>query len=164
MMQEKIFKAKGRFWILLFIKRTKMILLMSVGLLIISCNNPIGPTQELTIEIQGTISDALDNSPICGASVELKKITGWTTSDTLVSTLTDNSGFYHLKYIFGDKKDCNETLLHLLVGYNLQRNPLTYIFKNIYNFDTPHVCCAAGLQTINVTLERFRADSSTDRW
>jgi len=163
-MQEKIFKAKGRFWILLFIKRTKMILLMSAGLLIISCNNPIGPAQELTIEIQGTVSDALDNSPICGVSVELKKITGWTTSDTLVSTLTDNIGFYCLKYLFLGKTDCNEELLHLLVGQNLQRNPLTYIPKNIFNHNTPHVCCAPGLQTINVTLERFRAGSSTDRW
>ena len=148
-MQEKIFEIKGGFWFLLF-------MLMSIGLLIISCNNPMGPTPELTIEIQGTVSDALDNSPICGASVELKKITGWTTSDTLASTLTDNNGFYYLKYIFGDKQGCDETLLHLLVGYNLQRNPLTYKFKNIFNYDTPHVHCAVGLQTINVTLDRFR--------
>jgi hypothetical protein len=154
-MQEKIFEVKGRFWFLLFIKRTKMILLMSIGLLIISCNNPIGPTPELTIEIQGTVSDALDNSPICSASVELMKITGMTTSDTLASTLTDNSGFYHLQYIFLDKKDCYEPWVHLLVGHNLQRNPLTYKFKNIYYFDTPHVYCAKGLQTIDVTLDRW---------
>lgn len=155
-MQEKIFKAKGRFWILLFIKRTKMILLMSIGLLIISCNNPNGPAQELTIEIQGTVSDALDNSPICGASVGLMKMTGLNTSDTLASTLTDNNGFYHLKYIFGDKKDCIEGDLHLLVGYNLfNNNPRIYWFKNIYSYDTPHVYCAVRLQTINVMLDRY---------
>jgi hypothetical protein len=156
MMQEKIFEAKGRFWLLLFIKRTKMILLMSIGLLTISCKAPTGPTQELMKEIQGTVSDALDNSPICGASVELMKITGMTTSATLASTLTDNSGFYHLKYIFQDKKDCDDRSITLLVGYNLFNNiPRIYKFKNIAYYDTPHVYCAEGLQGLDVTLDRW---------
>ena len=135
-MQKKIFEEKGRFWLLLFAERTKMILLMSIGLLIISCNNPIVPTPEIK-EIQGTVSDAVDNSPICGASVALMKITGMTTSDTLASTLTDNNGFYHLKYIFGDKKDCSEPSITLLVGYNLYiTNPRIYKFKNINSKDS----------------------------
>ena len=145
-MQEKIFETKRRFWFFLF-------MLISISLLIISCKNPIQPTQILTIEIRGTVSDAVDNSPICGASVELMKITGWSTSDTLASTVTDNNGLYYLKYIFGDKKDCNETLLHLPVGYNLQWT-LKYKPKNLFSSDTLHVHCAVGLQTINVTLDR----------
>jgi hypothetical protein len=150
-MKNEIFNKKGGSIIDSVIHyKKKAILLGIISLLIISCKNPTGPIQEVALEIQGHVSDHKDNSPIFNVSVEILLATTFTTSATLASTLTDNEGFYHLRYVWPKSVDCKESLLTLVFVNKLQ--PLLYLPKYFRASDTPHVRCMGGLQTIDVKL------------
>lgn len=102
-------------------------------------------TKYTDLQIEGIVTDKYSHLPIQGAEIKLKKITGWTTSDLLKTTKTNQEGHYNLKY---SDEDCSERNFHIsaiaIDGYSQ--------FDTYYDFDSIHVRCTETIQTIDFEI------------
>jgi hypothetical protein len=128
---------------------------ISALILFISCNVFSPEERNVTLKIQGLVSDAINGSPVSNIEVELYK--NWSPSlhddydkgEVLDSDITGEDGFYYLECkLYGD---CLERYLTLDV-IDSERD---YDWDTISSTDEPHVRCIEGIQVINIQLEPY---------
>ncbi len=126
-----------------------VIILILAFLFLVTCT-----TEETLLQIQGTVTDASDNSPIAGAIVQLKLKP--VTIDPgeegapifLAEATTDDNGFYYLKYLReGNCKivedDFTLTAMKTGSGYLYNSETKQYVIR-----------CTEEIQTVDFQLSR----------
>jgi hypothetical protein len=97
------------------------------------------PVQEVTVQIEGTVTELATGIPIEGALAEVRTIT---TGTLFAEALSDSTGAYSLTFLYryfeGDRNFC----------------PFIFIIsRQGYVGDTPSFDCINDVQTINVQLQ-----------
>jgi len=106
---------------------------------------------DTNIRIQGSVSAAVDVSPIVGAEVSVRKME--LTSDThIVAAWTDSEGGYSLSFV--EEEFCPEWLLKIRVSKEgFRTKDYTRSGYNLGN-DPTYIRCTEETQTIDFQLER----------
>lgn len=128
---------------------------VSALILFISCNVFSPEERNVTLKIQGVVSDAINGSPVSNIEVSLIKMFSPSPKDDydedelLDSDITSEGGFYYLECtLYGD---CLRRYLCLDV-----RDPTRfYDWLTIYSADNPHVVCIDGIQVIDIQLKPY---------
>ncbi len=118
-----------------------------------ACELVTGP-EELTMQVQGTVTAADDGSPIAGASVRFVYVEATTWPGifgpwivhTVDRSITDAQGHFSLSYV--KEGFCGDSLFHLVA------NAQGFAEEFIWFTQDPHITCTEALQTIDLQLER----------
>ncbi len=125
------------------------IILILVFLSLVTCT-----TEETLLQIQGTVTDAADNSPIAGAVIQLrlKPVTidpGEEVAPVFLAEATaDSSGYYYLKHLRkGNCKIVEDgfTIIAMKTGSG-------YLYNSVTKYRA--IRCTEEIQTVNFQLTR----------
>lgn len=74
------------------------------------------PGKDLTLKIQGVVTDASNGNPIADAGVVLKEIIWLEGERDITNTTTDSDGYYELRHTFSHIDECSEENLVIYVS------------------------------------------------
>ncbi len=111
-------------------------------------------TEKTLLQIQGTVTDSTDNSPIAGAVIQLAltpiELTpgGEGLPTILTGAVTDENGFYDLEHL--KKGNCNVVEDHFII--TAMKTGQGYV----YNSETEYhvIRCTEEIQTVDFQLRR----------
>jgi len=125
-------------------KIRKILIMLFLLLLLEACTK-----EEILLQIQGTVTDATDNSLVTGAVVQFKiKSTDEGSPTLLAEVVTDENGFYYLKHL--RKGNC-EIVEDRFIITAVKTGP-----GYVYNSKTKSrvIYCIEEIQTVNFQLSR----------
>ena len=136
------------------IKNLELLVVLFILLLLGACD--IFKEEKLTLQIQGTVMNASDDSPINNAEVELydNEWSGESSGGTLVKDITNQQGHYSITWTEGNKA-CDDYVFRLFStksGYRWYEYTETYYKLGICS---TYVHCKDDIQTINFRLEKI---------
>ena len=111
-------------------------------------------TEKTLLQIQGTVTDSTDNSPIAGAVIQLELTPIELTPGSeglptiLAQAVTDENGFYYLKHL--KKGNCKVVEDHFII--TAMKTGQGYV----YNSETKYhvIRCTEEIQTVDFQLRR----------
>jgi len=105
-------------------------------------------TGEVHVQVQGTVTAAVDGAPITRAKVAASKMS-WESGSLLDATYSDTQGHYSLSFVVTGP--CLETLFTIMASCE-EYQALRYV--NLFaDAETPYIRCTDEIQTIDFQLE-----------